>query len=522
MYCEGCGVRLESGVRFCGACGTVAPGPVAARAACACGAALEPGARFCEQCGLLVLAPARPVAGGVSDARLAAPAEAALPIAGARVLGPSRLVKRQARLQEQSAAARAAAEPDDSTSVTANVPINILPASPPAAAGEAPAVPAVSMRGGPRVQVAGTEPSSKGPSPLALGVIFVGSFLAVTAGLVVAYSRTLPGSPPANGARGASGPDAVARVNSVPARGEMLRDVRVLQIAAGHRSPGHTASLSFDEAGDLVAACSRDGALRIWSIVSEKETRLPRGSLGPGTVVSGTAFARDDSFLAVAEVGPPSQVSVVWLSGKKSPLRIPTSAPPVAIGTLSGRRVRVVTLEGSVQTWNVRSGEAESSERLLPWNEDDGLPEVVTLSRDGAWLARASGSGADVWNVERGGLPRRVEMPGRPSSLAFRGDGRNLAAAVSGEIGIWDFVSGERQRSFEGHRYSVSAVAFSPDGALLGSVAESEVAVWDAISGRRRDRRTLPGETFRSVGFNAPGKWLGAGSDDRIRLYRFR
>lgn len=533
MYCDGCGVRLDSEARFCGACGTVAPEAIASPAACACGAGLEPGSRFCERCGLPVLAPARPVAGGVADARLSVPGGGALPHAGARVLGPSRLKKRQSGRRQQSAPARTGMDPDEITSVTANVPINTSPsdgrrppelpqvAVPPAVAKE-PVVsaPVEARRGGPAVQVAGAAPGAAGPSPLVLAVIFVGSFLAVTGGLVAAYSRALP--VPANGTRSGVPTPAAPQANVIPAAEEMLRGVRVLQIAAEKRAPGLTASLSFDPAGDFVAACSRDGVLRIWSIVAEKEIHPPKGAVSAGKLVGASAFSPEGGLLAVAEAGPPAQVSVFSLSGKKPPLKIPMAASPVAIGLLAGGRLRVVTRNGSLQTWNVRTGESDQGLRLVPWNGEDSLPEVVALSSDGAWLARASGSGADVWDVESGGLPSRVEMPGRPSSLAFRGDGKHLAAAVSGEIGIWSTVSGKRVRSFEGHRYSVSAVAFSPDGRLLGSVAESEVAIWDVLSGRMRDRLSLPGETFRSVGFNGPGSWLGTGSDDRIRLYRFR
>lgn len=521
MYCDGCGVRLYSDARFCGACGAAAP-EVAGPVACACGATLEPGAHFCERCGMPVAAPARPVAGGVSDARLSGTPGAALPAAGARVLGPSRRAKRNANLPVQSAVGEAALVADGLTSITANVPIGpsvrVVP--------EVPAVPVVSTGGGTRVQMGGATPSAPGPSPLVLGVIFVGSFLVVTVGLVAAYSRALPGGSPPNGSRVASRPSGMARTDVIPAAGEMLRDVRVLQIAAERRAPGLTASLAFDPAGDLVAACSRDGVLRIWSVISEREVRPLRGAASSGTLVCASAFSPergpDGSFLALAEVGPPAQVSVFRLTGKRNALRIPTAASPVAIAAIAGRRLRVVVRGGAIATWEVDTGRVDGGSRLLPWEEEDGLPEVLTLSLDGEWLARASGPGVDVWNVERGGLPARVEMEGRPSSLAFRGDGRYLAASVSGEIGIWNIGSGRKERSFEGHRYSVSAVAFSPDGRLLGSVAESEVAIWDVLSGRMRDRVTLPGETFRSVGFNAAGTWLGAGSDDRIRLYRAR
>jgi WD40 repeat protein len=120
---------------------------------------------------------------------------------------------------------------------------------------------------------------------------------------------------------------------------------------------------------------------------------------------------------------------------------------------------------------------------------------------------------------------RRGELSapdGSVGGLGFSADGEMLAFAD--DTGTVHFGSWRRpgfaappppQNEFQ-------AVAFSPDGRLLGSVAESEVAVWDVLSGRRRAGIALPGETFRSVGFNAPGKWLGAGSDDRIRLYRFR
>ena len=68
-------------------------------------------------------------------------------------------------------------------------------------------------------------------------------------------------------------------------------------------------------------------------------------------------------------------------------------------------------------------------------------------------------------------------------SVSFSPDGSVLASA-SGEgtdrmVYLWDATTGERKRTFAGHRDAVNSVAFSPErGVLASGSSDGTVLLW--------------------------------------------
>lgn len=95
------------------------------------------------------------------------------------------------------------------------------------------------------------------------------------------------------------------------------------------------------------------------------------------------------------------------------------------------------------------------------------------------------------------------------------------AGTSSGEILIYDAISGALRLTCRGHTDGVWALAFSPNGSLLASSSDdSDVRLWDSASGDCL--RTLRDHTnrVRSTAFSPDGSMLASGSDDQtIRIW---
>lgn len=115
---------------------------------------------------------------------------------------------------------------------------------------------------------------------------------------------------------------------------------------------------------------------------------------------------------------------------------------------------------------------------------------------------------------------------GKVTALAFSSDGEALAVASGqpgslGEIRLY-FVppsglpTGKPELTIEAHKDVVLGLAFSPDGRTLATCGYDRlIKLWDTTSGR--EIRTLKdhSDSVYSVSFSPDGKWLASGGADR-------
>jgi WD40 repeat protein/transcriptional regulator with XRE-family HTH domain len=107
-------------------------------------------------------------------------------------------------------------------------------------------------------------------------------------------------------------------------------------------------------------------------------------------------------------------------------------------------------------------------------------------------------------------------------SLAFSPDGSLLASSSDdSDVRLWDSSSGDCLRLLQDHTNRVRSIAFSPDGSTLASGSDDQaIRIWDTHSGRCL--QTLAGHTDRvwSVAYSPDGKLLASGSTDQtVRIW---
>lgn len=109
------------------------------------------------------------------------------------------------------------------------------------------------------------------------------------------------------------------------------------------------------------------------------------------------------------------------------------------------------------------------------------------------------------------------------NSVAYSPDGKHLATASGDKtIGVWNALTGEKERTLTGHDGLVSSVAFSPDGEFLASGGnDGMIRVWNASDGTEHSSHPAK-SAISALAFSPDGKHLASGgSDQTILVWKF-
>jgi len=303
-------------------------------------------------------------------------------------------------------------------------------------------------------------------------------------------------------------------------------------VLAGHFSQVTAMTLSPDGAsiasagGVWNAKLSRyaSGELKLWTAGGQA-----RDLLKQETGVTCVAFSPDGLLLASGS-GTWDAKASRYASGE---VRL-WSADGRAVATLTGHSSSVLalafspdgsllassSLDGSVQVWDVAQRQKAFD---LPGQQK--AVSALAFSPDGALLATA---GFDqivtFYDLRKRKQVRAVATNSIVSCLAFSPDGSRLAVAgyiLSGNIPVYEVVSGKPLVALRGHTNFPTGVAFSPDGRRIATCGEDRtVRLWDAASGQ--ELLTLKGHTdiVRVVVFSKDGRRLVSGGWDRtVRVW---
>ena len=284
-----------------------------------------------------------------------------------------------------------------------------------------------------------------------------------------------------------AGVDCTVRIFDAARESEVL----VLQ---GHA--GSVLDVEFDPGGELLASAGEDGTVRIWDASTGTERAVLRGHMA---VVNRVAFSPDGRWIASASAG--------YDRGDR-PCR------------------------GELILWDIASGKQRASFGPAPHERSWKGFLAVDFSPDGRSIATACGDrSVRVWDIGGRTPPRiLVNEKVRARALAYSPDGRRLA--ISGDdrmIHLVDLMSG-RSLTLRGHTAAVRGVAFSPDCQRLASVSgghnsaarylTGEVKLWDVVTGQEiltvRHRSAFAND----IAYSPDGLRLAtADADRRITLW---
>ncbi len=138
---------------------------------------------------------------------------------------------------------------------------------------------------------------------------------------------------------------------------------------------------------------------------------------------------------------------------------------------------------GKVQVWDTETGAALAT-LLAGQNLDDFANNIedtaLTFSPDGTLLAVGSNQRIRLFGSEKY-IALKEEIPHNSNVLIFSPDNGVLVnGRISGEIQLWDAITGNKLTTLIGHTTRVETLKFSPDGKTIVSTGtDGTILLWD-------------------------------------------
>ncbi len=259
-----------------------------------------------------------------------------------------------------------------------------------------------------------------------------------------------------------------------------------------------THGLAFSPEGQILAAGSRDGVVRIWKIDTNPENGAPFQQLIIQAHRKGVNSVVFNPINGILATGGNDAVARFWdlQSGRMIGMAIGGSFAIPSIDFSPGGGVLAV-VNGPV----VRLREV-GSERIVGTFQADSPLYHVAFSPDGTQLAVTGGDNQiRLWQTEsayRSGHqiypePRLLSghrgLPGSFRALVWDTDYSpvdNLLVSAGGDatIRLWDPQSAELLGAYPAHPGGATCLAFNPDGRLLASGGlDGSVIIWSVEKG---------------------------------------
>jgi WD40 repeat protein len=262
--------------------------------------------------------------------------------------------------------------------------------------------------------------------------------------------------------------------------------------------------------GKRLFSGSADRTIKAWDLEAGRETLTLRQHAFP---VTSLALAADGKQLVSAsgEMGKTGEIKVWDLAADREPLTLFTNFQ-VRFGGLTpaadGKRLFSKALQ-VFKVWSLETGKETLTLTLtltLPKQRTDVIDFWnPALAREGKWLALASDTTIQVWDLETSQQVRTLRGHAHQvTSLALSADGKRLVSAANarksdprpdglpGEIKVWDLESGKETLTLHG-KY-VHQLIVAADGKRLYSMNIGTITVWDLEAGKETATFDTPWE----------------------------
>ena len=279
------------------------------------------------------------------------------------------------------------------------------------------------------------------------------------------------------------------------------------------------------------AVTGGQGTVRFWDIATGRPGDTLQGHHMAG--VFSLAFSPDGKRLASADAEDIRKHNgtgklIIWDLAAKRPL-VTVDHPGWVRGVAfapDGKHVAMCCDDGTLQLLDAATGKV-----LHSLGQPGRHSTSIAFSPDSQCLAGPGDNGALLWDVVSGQELRLFNGPEKAArTIALAPDGKIMATAhfgadpISGDatVCLWDVGTGASQHTLRGHKGMVHALAFSPNGKLLATGgANGEVLLWEVASGRRVRALEDGGMgSMHGVAFTPDGSSLvTGGTDGQIQIW---